>query len=185
MNAYLLVLGSFMLVGGSLGDRIGLRRIFILGNAVFGLGALACAIAPSLPLLIAARCVQGLGGALLVPASLALIGNYFTEEERGRAIGTWAGASALTTAFGPVLGGWLVDQWGWPAVFWLVAPFAMRDADRRRVARTARYGRRGGADRLPGAVCSCRVAGALIYALVDPDSAGTLRCSLPSSRYSA
>lgn len=124
VNAYLLVLGAFMLVGGSLGDRFGLRRIFMLGTTVFGLGALACAFAPSLPLLVLARIVQGAGGALLVPASLALIGSHFDEDERGRAIGTWAGASALTTAIGPVLGGWLVDQWGWPAVFLLVAPLA-------------------------------------------------------------
>ena len=125
VNAYLLVLGSFMLIGGSLGDRYGLRRIFILGTGVFGLGAFACAIAPSLPLLIAARALQGLGGALLVPTSLALIGSHFDDEERGRAIGTWAGASALTTAIGPVIGGWLVDRWDWPAVFLLVPPLAV------------------------------------------------------------
>lgn len=124
VNAYLLMLGSFMLIGGSLGDRYGLRRIFIIGTAVFGLAALAAAFAPSMPLLIIARLLQGLGGALLVPASLALVGSHFEEHERGRAIGTWAGASALTTALGPVLGGWLVDQWGWPAVFLLVAPLA-------------------------------------------------------------
>lgn len=124
VNAYLLVLGAFMLIGGSLGDRYGLRRIFVLGTAIFGAGALAGAVAPSLSWLIVARLVQGFGGALLVPASLALIGSHFAEEERGRAIGTWAGASALTTAIGPVLGGWLVDQWGWPAVFLLVAPLA-------------------------------------------------------------
>jgi EmrB/QacA subfamily drug resistance transporter len=124
MNAYLLMLGSFMLIGGSLGDRYGLRRIFIIGTAVFGLGGLAAALATSMPLLIAARLLQGLGGALLVPTSLALIGSHFEESERGRAIGTWAGASALTTALGPVLGGWLVDQWGWPSVFLLIAPLA-------------------------------------------------------------
>lgn len=124
VNAYLLMLGSFMLIGGSLGDRYGLRRIFIAGTTVFGLAALAAAFAPSLSLLVAARLLQGLGGALLVPTSLALIGSHFEEHERGRAIGTWAGASALTTALGPVLGGWLVDQWGWPAVFLLVAPLA-------------------------------------------------------------
>ncbi|MEX2125379.1 MAG: MFS transporter [Woeseia sp.] len=125
VNAYLLVLGSFMLIGGSLGDRFGLRRIFLIGTAVFGAGALASAVAPSLPLLIVARIVQGLGGALLVPTSLALVGSHFPEQERGRAIGTWAGASALTTAIGPVLGGWLVDRWGWPSVFLLVAPLAL------------------------------------------------------------
>jgi EmrB/QacA subfamily drug resistance transporter len=124
INAYLLVLGAFMLIGGSLGDRYGLRRVFLVGTVVFGAGALAAALASSMAFLIVARLVQGLGGALLVPSSLALVGSHFPEEERGRAIGTWAGASALTTAAGPVLGGWLVDQWGWPSVFLLVVPLA-------------------------------------------------------------
>lgn len=122
VNAYLLVLGALMLVGGALGDRYGLRRIFIIGSGIFGLGALSCAIAQSLPVLLAARVVQGIGGALLVPTSLALISNFFHDEEKGRAIGIWAGASALTTAIGPVLGGWLVDRWGWAAVFVLLVP---------------------------------------------------------------
>ena len=169
MNAYLLVLGSFMLAGGSLGDRFGLRRVFIMGNAVFGLGALGCALASSLPLLLAARCVQGLGGALLVPASLALIGSHFSEEERGRAIGTWAGASALTTAIGPVLGGLLVDQWGWPAVFWLVVPLAVMTlsiAAWRVPADTAREGPLDYA----GALLLAASLATLIYGLVDPAS---------------
>jgi EmrB/QacA subfamily drug resistance transporter len=125
INAYLLVLGSFMLIGGSLADRYGLRRIFIVGTAIFGAAALACALAPSLMVLTIARLVQGIGGALLVPASLALISKHFDTHERGRAIGTWAGASALTTALGPVLGGWLVDEWGWRAVFLLMPPLAL------------------------------------------------------------
>jgi EmrB/QacA subfamily drug resistance transporter len=124
INAYLLTLGSGMLIGGSLGDRFGLRRVFAIGTAIFGIGALACAFATSLPMLVFARLVQGAGGALLVPGSLALIGTHFEEHERGRAIGTWAGASALTTALGPVVGGALVDHWSWPAVFMLVAPLA-------------------------------------------------------------
>jgi EmrB/QacA subfamily drug resistance transporter len=124
VNAYLLMLGSFMLIGGSLGDRFGLRRIFMLGTAVFGIASFACALAPTLTGLIAARALQGLGGALLVPNSLALVARHFEQHERGRAIGTWAGASALTTALGPVVGGWLVDQWGWPAVFFLIPPLA-------------------------------------------------------------
>lgn len=124
INAYLLTLGSGMLIGGSLGDRFGLRRVFAIGTTIFGLGALACAFAQSLPMLAFARLVQGAGGALLVPGSLALIGAYFEAHERGRAIGTWAGASALTTAIGPVVGGALVDHSNWPAVFLLVAPFA-------------------------------------------------------------
>jgi len=125
VNAYLLVLVAFMLIGGALGDRYGLRRVFTLGTAIFGAAALGCALAPSLPLLLAARLAQGLGGALLVPASLALISAHFGARERGRAIGTWAGASALTTAIGPVLGGWLVDRWGWPAVFLMMPPLAL------------------------------------------------------------
>lgn len=124
INAYLLMLGSGMLIGGSLGDRFGLRRVFAIGTAIFGCGALGCAFAQSLPMLVFARFVQGAGGALLVPGSLALIGAHFEEHERGRAIGTWAGASALTTTIGPVVGGALVDRWGWPSVFLLVAPFA-------------------------------------------------------------
>lgn len=124
VNAYLLMLGSFMLIGGSLGDRFGLRRIFMLGTGLFGIASFACAFAPSLPWLIAARALQGLGGALLVPNSLALVARHFEKDERGRAIGTWAGASALTTALGPVIGGLLVDRWGWPAVFFLIPPLA-------------------------------------------------------------
>lgn len=168
INAYLLVLGAFMLIGGSLGDRFGLRRIFILGTGLFGLGALACAFAPSLLALTLARVLQGLGGALLVPTSLALIGSHFPEHERGRAIGTWAGASALTTALGPVLGGWVVDEWGWAAVFLLVVPFAVLTiliAWWRVPA-----GRASGRERLdlPGALLLVAALGLLIHALVNP-----------------
>ncbi len=125
VNAYLLVLGSFMLIGGAAGDRFGVRRVFVLGTVVFGVGSLLAAQAPELSWLLAARLVQGLGGALLVPSSLALISTHFSAHERGRAIGAWASASALTTALGPLIGGWLVDRYAWPAVFYIVPPVAL------------------------------------------------------------
>lgn len=125
VNAYMLMLGAFMLIGGSLGDRFGMRRVFILGSLIFCVGAAACGFAPSLPLLVVARVLQGAGGALLVPACLALISLHYSEQERGRAIGIWAGSSALTTSMGPLLGGWLVDKWGWHSVFLLMVPLAL------------------------------------------------------------
>jgi EmrB/QacA subfamily drug resistance transporter len=171
-NAYLLMLVAFMLIGGTLGDRYGLRRIFMLGIAVFALGALGAALAPSLAVLILARLVMGVGGALLVPASLALIGSHFERDERGRAIGTWAGASALTTAIGPVLGGWLVDRGGWPAVFLLILPLAgltLAIAAWRVPASPPRH-----AEPLDyaGALLLSAALGLLVYALVDPGARG-------------
>lgn len=121
INSYLLPLSGLMLLGGSLGDRYGVTRVYALGVGLFGLSALASGLAPGAAWLLGARAVQGVGGALLVPSSLALIGRVFPEDERGAAIGTWAGFSALTTALGPVLGGWLTDAWHWRGVF-LVMP---------------------------------------------------------------
>src|SRR5579872_1645394 len=110
MEGYSLLLSALLLTGGSLGDLFGLRRIFLLGTIVFALGSVACGLSPGIELLIAARAVQGIGAAFLVPGSLALISAAFPEEERGRAIGTWSGFSAITTAAGPVLGGWFVQH---------------------------------------------------------------------------
>src|SRR6185503_9428625 len=115
VEAYSLFLSALLLVGGSLGDRYGRRWIFNIGVVVFALASVACALAGNIEQLIAARAVQGIGGALLVPGSLALISASFGEEERGRAIGTWSGFSAMTTAIGPVLGGWLVEHVSWRA----------------------------------------------------------------------
>lgn len=125
VEAYALFLSALLLVGGSLGDRYGRRWIFNIGVVVFALASAACGVAANIDQLIVARAAQGIGGALLVPGSLALISSCFSEEERGKAIGTWSGFSAMTTAFGPVLGGWLVEHVSWRAVFFLNLPLAV------------------------------------------------------------
>jgi EmrB/QacA subfamily drug resistance transporter len=125
IEAYSLFLSALLLVGGSLGDRYGRRRIFNIGVVIFAVASALCGLAANIEQLIVARAFQGIGGALLVPGSLALISSSFPENERGKAIGTWSGFSAITTAIGPVLGGWLVEHVSWRAVFFLNLPFAL------------------------------------------------------------
>ena len=124
VEAYSLFLSALLLVGGSLGDHYGRKRIFLIGVVIFALASAWCGIAPDIDHLIVARAAQGVGGALLVPGSLAIISASFSEAKRGKAIGTWSGFSAITTAIGPVLGGWLVEHVSWRAVFYLNLPIA-------------------------------------------------------------
>lgn len=124
INGYTLTLAALILVGGSLGDRWGRRRVFVSGVVWFAVASLLCAVAPSIEVLIAARALQGIGAALLTPGSLALITASIDEGDRGAAIGTWSGLAGISTAFGPLLGGWLVETVSWRAVFVLNLPLA-------------------------------------------------------------
>ena len=125
IEAYALFLSALLLVGGSLGDRFGRRRVYAIGIVLFAAASALCGFAGSVRALVMARALQGAGAALVVPGSLAIIAASFPAEERGRAIGTWSGFSAMTTALGPVLGGWLIDHAVWRWVFFLNLPIAL------------------------------------------------------------
>jgi EmrB/QacA subfamily drug resistance transporter len=124
VEAYALLFSALLLVGGSLGDQFGRRRTYAIGIGLFTLMSVGCGLARSMPMLILARALQGVGAALLVPGSLALISASFPENERGRAIGTWSGFSAITAALGPVLGGWLIEHLSWRWAFLMNVPIA-------------------------------------------------------------
>ncbi|AXC13238.1 putative transmembrane efflux protein [Acidisarcina polymorpha] len=125
VESYALLLASLLLLGGSLGDLYGRRKVFVLGVVLFAIASAWCGLAPSIHTLAVARGLQGIGAAFLVPGSLALISTSFAEKERGRAIGTWSGFTAITAAIGPVLGGWLVQNFSWRWVFFINLPLAI------------------------------------------------------------
>ena len=125
VDAYLLTLGSLILVGGSLGDIFGEVRMFTLGVAAFGVASVLCAVAPSANALIVFRGLQGVAGALLTPASLAVITSTFSGHERGAAIGTWTAWTGVSTVIGPLLGGWLIGISSWRVIFLLNVPIAV------------------------------------------------------------
>jgi EmrB/QacA subfamily drug resistance transporter len=125
VNGYLLPLGALLLLGGAAGDRFGRRRLLIAGTSLFAVASVMCAGAPSMAWLLAGRGLQGIGSALLMPSSLAILGATFSGEAKGRAVGIWAAVSAAFAAIGPVLGGWLIDMAGWRAIFLINLPLAL------------------------------------------------------------
>lgn len=173
VNAYMLSLTALVLVGGAAGDQLGRRRVFITGTAIFAAASLWCGLSGNVASLILARAVQGAGAALLIPCSLAIIGATFDESERGKAIGTWAGFSAISAAFGPVLGGWIVDHVSWRWIF-LINPFialpaiwiALRHVPESRDEEAAR-----GLD-WPGALLALAGLGSLVYGLIAAPGRG-------------
>ena len=173
VESYALFLAALLLAGGSMGDRFGRRRIFCSGVALFALASIGCGLAQSIGQLIAARAIQGVAGALLVPGSLAIISASFDETRRGQAIGTWSGFTAITAGIGPVLGGWLIEHASWRAVFFINVPLALivlliallhvpesRDDD---ADTTLDW---------PGAALATLGLGALVYGLIESSSLG-------------
>lgn len=173
VESYALFLASLLLVGGAAGDRFGRRRVFALGVALFAVASIWCGVAGSIGELIVARASQGVGGALLVPGSLAIVSASFEERARGNAIGTWSAATALTTALGPVVGGWLIDHVSWRAAFFINVPLAaivlvltLRHVPESRIAKA-----QGRLD-WPGALLVTLGLGAVVYGFIESTAAG-------------
>jgi EmrB/QacA subfamily drug resistance transporter len=172
VEAYALFLAALILVGGSLGDRYGRRRIFATGIILFALASAGCGLAGTINQLIAARAVQGIGGALLVPGSLAILSAAFDPDERGRAIGTWSGFTAITSAVGPVLGGWLIESVSWRWIFFLNLPIAAVVLGL--LWRWVTESRNPAAPRLdlPGALLATFGLGAVVFGLIEASHLG-------------
>lgn len=178
INAYLVTLSALLLLGGSLGDRFGRRRVFVLGLAWFSAASVLCGLAPTAGFLVIARALQGVGGALLVPGSLAIIAATFHHDDRGRAIGAWSGLAGMASAVGPFLGGWLIDAVSWRLVFLINVPLAaaaswiaLRHVPETRSATAARLDLRG------AALGSGSLAG-LSYAAIEHHGPGAVAAAI-------
>jgi EmrB/QacA subfamily drug resistance transporter len=171
VNAYLLVLGSLILVGGRLGDVFGERRVFSLGVAGFGAMSLLCALAPTIEVLIAGRALQGLFGAMLTPAALAVIVGTFAPAERGAAIGSWTAWTGIAALFGPLAGGQIVDLASWRWIFAINIPFVLATLALVHVAVPARerVGPRPAVDWLGGVLCAVGLAGPVFALIRQPE----------------
>ena len=166
VNAYLVTLSSLVLLGGSLGDRFGRNRVFVLGLAGFTAASVLCGLAPNVEVLIAARAVQGIGAAMLVPGSLAILAAVFHPDDRARAVGAWSGMSGISTAIGPFLGGWLIDNVSWRLAFFINVPLAVVVAVAARHVPETRADRVGGLD-LGGALSASAGLGLATYGLIE------------------
>jgi len=173
LNSYLLTLASLILLGGSLGDRFGRRRIFILGVGIFTAASLLCAVAPSVETLIGARLLQGVGGALLTPGSLAILEASFRPADRARAIGAWSGLGGVAAAFGPLLGGYLIGAISWRAIFVINLPIGIfvATAATRHVPES-RDPMAGGRIDIRGAVLAALGLAGTTYALIEAPGNG-------------
>jgi EmrB/QacA subfamily drug resistance transporter len=173
VDAYLLTLGSLLLVGGSLGDLFGARRLFLIGIVTFGLTSILCAAAPDGTTLILARGLQGIAGALLTPAGLAVIAATFKGEERGAAIGSWTAWTGIAFVIGPLVGGWLVTHASWRWVFIINVPFAIATAALvgYAVPKSHHEGKRARVDVLGGILCAAGLAGP-VFALIEEPRRG-------------
>lgn len=173
VTAYTLALSALLLIGGDLGDRYGRRRVFVVGVVWFAVASLLCGIAPSAPLLIAARGLQGVGAALLTPGSLAIIQASFAPGDRARAVGAWSGLGGVATAIGPFLGGWLISAVSWRLIFLINLPVAAAVVviSVRHVPDSRDPAAEGGLD-VPGAVLVTGGLSALVYGLIQGPSLG-------------
>ncbi len=167
VEGYTLVLGAFMLLCGALGDRYGRKRLFISGVVLFAVGSILCGLSNSMPALIGARLLQGAGGTMLAPASLALLGATFEGEARGKAVGTWSGWTAVAGAIGPVAGGSIVDHFGWRWIFFINVPIALAviAIALRHVSESRDEGESGALDILGSIVVSLGLGG-VVYGFV-------------------
>jgi EmrB/QacA subfamily drug resistance transporter len=172
VEAYMLFLAALLLVGGALGDRWGRRFTFVLGASIFAAASAACGLASSVLFLIVARGAQGMGAALLVPGSLALIAARYSKETRGRAIGTWAGFTSIAAGIGPIIGGWLVEQLSWRWIFYINIPLAaLAIAIVRKVPESRNEKETAGIDWIGAALVTAGLFG-LVFGLVEAGNKG-------------